>query len=114
VKIRTADGDLIPGHKTILACRSTVLANMVDHEGTINLDISTPVLTSLLQYIYTDRVDPLNAPQPLLKFAVNLDLPGLKVREKWVLIMLTLYANVKLLFGMLHKFKLYTKGFFPY
>jgi hypothetical protein len=53
---------------------------MIDDEGIIRLDMTTPLLTSLLQYIYTDRVDPMDNPQNLLKFAVKLELPGLKVK----------------------------------
>lgn len=79
VKIRTSDGSLIPAHKTILMCRSPSVKEMIDEEGLIRLEMSTPLVTSLLQYIYTDRVDPLDNPQHLLKFAVQLKLLGLKV-----------------------------------
>jgi len=79
VTIRTSDGTLLPAHKTILSCRSSVFKELIDEEGVIRLDMSTPLLTSLLQYIYTDRVDPLDNPQNLLKFAVKLELAGLKV-----------------------------------
>lgn len=81
VTIRTSDGNLVSAHKTILICRSPILAEMIENNGmNIKLDMTTPLLTSMLQYIYTDRVDPLDSPQNLLKFAVQLDMPGLKVK----------------------------------
>ncbi len=63
-----------------MQCRSPAMKEMIDGEGCIRLDMTTPIITSLLQYIYTDRVDPLDNPQHLLKAAVKLQLPGLKVR----------------------------------
>lgn len=78
VTIKSSDNDLFPAHKAILACRSPVLPKLIDEDGVINLDISTPLLTSLLQYIYTDRCDPMDSPQSLLKSAVHLELNGLK------------------------------------
>lgn len=79
MQIRSSDGTLIPAHRTILALRSPKMKELLSSEGIIRLDMTTPILTSLLQYIYTDRVDPLDNPQHLLKAAVKLDLPGLKV-----------------------------------
>ena len=65
----------------MLRARSAVLGNMIDNaNGVMDLDVSTPVLKSLLQYIYTDRVDPLDNAQLLIKFADSFELPGLKVR----------------------------------
>ncbi|CAL8093250.1 unnamed protein product [Orchesella dallaii] len=78
ITIHTADGSLVPAHRTILTCRSPVVGSLIDKEGHIKVDMSTPLLTSLLQYIYTDRVDPLDSPEKLLKFAVQLEMPGLK------------------------------------
>ena len=46
--------------------------------GCLTLEVTTAILTSLLQYIYTDRVDPLDSPQILIRFADKLELPGLK------------------------------------
>ncbi len=79
VTIRTSDGNLVPAHKIILMCRSPVLGDMIDPQGHIKLEMTTSLLTSLLQYIYTDRVDPLDSPQNLVKYAVQLQMPGLKV-----------------------------------
>lgn len=82
ITITTSDGTLIPAHQQILMCRSPVLCNMITGppgQRSLKLDITTPLLTSLLQYIYTDRVDPLDSPQNLLKYAQQLQMPGLKV-----------------------------------
>ena len=81
VMLKSSDGDLFPAHKTILACRSRGLSDMISTgNDVLSLQMSTVVLTGLLQYIYTDRVDPLRTPQGLLKIAENLELPGLKVQ----------------------------------
>jgi len=83
VTLRSTDGDSFRAHKTILSCRSrglaTLMAKAVNDDITVHLNMPTPTLSGLLQYIYTDRVDPLKTPTALLKVAVNLALPGLKV-----------------------------------
>lgn len=65
----------------MLRSRSPVLGNMIDTvaNGVMTLDVSTPILKSLLQYIYTDRVIPLDSPQILIRYADSYELPGLKV-----------------------------------
>ncbi|OXA37017.1 BTB and MATH domain-containing protein 43 [Folsomia candida] len=85
IKIRTSDGNLIPAHRTILHCRSSLISlnqetieTDIDGQSVIRVDMTTPILTSFLQYVYTDRVDPLDNPQQLLKSAVKFKLPGLK------------------------------------
>lgn len=81
VTLVSSDGNCFPVHKTIISCRSSGLSQLVAKalNDVVPLKIPSALLTELLQYIYTDRVDPLKAPTALLRVAVDLELPGLKV-----------------------------------
>ncbi|CAG7729176.1 unnamed protein product, partial [Allacma fusca] len=79
IYLRSSDGDAIPAHKLLLSFRSPVLAQLIETtNGVLTLEVTTQILKSLLQYMYTDRVDPLDSPQVLIRFADSLELPGLK------------------------------------
>lgn len=88
VKLRAAGGGLLPAHCCILGARSPRLAAMISEQaasspsGQVPIlelsDLTTEALLEILRYIYTGRVEGLEALAPsLLSAAVKYELPGL-------------------------------------
>ncbi|XP_037045183.1 speckle-type POZ protein-like [Bradysia coprophila] len=85
LKISTAD-TCFPGHKAILAARSSVFAAMLGtnmtekQQNTVEiLDFDTDVVRGMLQYLYTGETELIGRHAPdLLRIAEKYDLAGLK------------------------------------
>lgn len=89
VKLRAAGGALLPAHCCILGARSPRLAAMISEVASAAApggevpvlelsDLTSEALLEILRFIYTGRVESLNAMAPsLLSAAVKYELPGL-------------------------------------
>ncbi|KAK6630441.1 hypothetical protein RUM43_014786 [Polyplax serrata] len=80
VTINCANDRKIQAHKCILMARSPVLEEILRHTNEINMEnLTQDIAQEIIRYIYTDRVDNLEAhANMLISNADKLGLPGLK------------------------------------